>query len=70
MLMKFDNLASTASFFPAFLHNEDTYSLKLISYLFANLITFAYYFPKLFYLQFEPKHFHVYKQIPTGGILT
>ena len=28
MFMKFDNLARTESFLPAFLHNEDTYSLN------------------------------------------
>ena len=30
ILMKFDNLAETESFLPAFFHNEDTYSFKLI----------------------------------------
>ena len=37
------------------------------SYLFANLVTFAYYFLKLCHLEFEPKHFHANNQIPTGG---
>ena len=30
ILMKFDNLAETESLLPAFFHNEDTYSFKLI----------------------------------------
>ena len=66
MFIKFGNLARTEIFLPAFLHNKDTYSLN--SYLFANLVTFAYSFPKFFHLQFEPKHFHVYSQTPIGGI--
>ena len=39
-----------------------------IHHLFANLVIFTYYFPKLFHLQFEPKHFHVYDQISTSGV--
>ena len=61
MLAKFDNLARTESFLPAFLHNKDTDSLKF-RFLFicaANLVTFAYYCPKFVHVQFEPKHFHV-----------
>ena len=50
-----------------FLHRHINYNSD--SYSFADLVTFAYYyFPKLFHLQFEPKHVHVYKQIPTGDI--
>ena len=68
MLMKFVNLGRTESFLPAFLHNEDTYSLKIRFLSICKPSNFAYYFVKLFHLKFEPKHFHAYNQIPTGGI--
>ena len=49
-LMNFDNLANTASFLPAFLHSEDTWSSKLrfLPISIPSNFYFALYFPKYF----------------------
>ena len=69
-LIKFDSLIS---FLPAFLHKEDTHSMKyihihtyqiilikLLSIL--NLVVSFYYFPQFCRSLYEPKHFHFYFQ--------
>ena len=65
--MKFDNLARTESFLPAFLHNEDTYSLKFRFLSICKPGNFCLLLSQII-SQFEPKHFHAYNQTPTGGI--
>ena len=61
MFMKFDNLARTESFLPAFLHNEDAYSLK---FRFLSICKPSNFCLLLSQIVSSP----ILNQIPTGGI--
>ena len=69
MLMTFSNLARTESYLIAILYNEDRFlKIQICVYLKTYQFLLVTLPQKKDLLQFQPKNFHVYKQIPTGGI--
>ena len=67
-LINLDNLTHTASFLPAFLHREITWSSKLRILPILFQVLFVLHFSNFFHTPFQPRHFHTYVPKLKGDI--